>query len=572
MAVIGSVINGRYVLENIVGQGGMSTVYRARDQKLNVYYAIKEIKKVDNNEIIAQTSMTEVNLLKGLNNSHIPRIIDIIDDGVNIFVVQEFVQGVSLEKRLEEEKKFSQEIVVDWMKQMCNVLYYLHSRDVIHRDIKPGNIMWAPSSEGAGHITLIDFGIGRTYKKGKTKDTIAFVTEAFAAPEQKNQLSQSDARTDIYSLGLTMYTLLTGLYPDDTYTIKPITEIDSTLSTGLEKIILKCIEEEPDKRYQSGLELLYDLEHYKENEDIYIAKQKKKFVSFLSVTSVCLVCFLVCGIFAGSISAVKSKNYSVIVETATTPEECIDAIGIKPGELAGYNKLWSLYNESDGCISSTEIANINKLLVENRSSFSSASEFGKLNYQIGQDVWFNYGGNDAEIASGKTVSDATKSEKAHDFFENAINNSSEDDNYYDDAKAYITWYDYIQAANKSNKNGQTLKDEVLIDGWKSLYKLLGTISKSSEPVIRLKMCSQVISAIETNIYRYRNADISAGEIMEALATVDEIVHSIDTNENLGNKVVTELKDEIEGTSGTVGSLERARDALNNAYPEVNDNE
>ena len=199
MAAIGSIINGRYVLENIVGQGGMSTVYRARDQKLNVYYAIKEIKKVDNNEIIAQTSMTEVNLLKGLNNSHIPRIIDIIDDGVNIFVVQEFVQGVSLEKRLEEEKKFSQEIVVDWMKQMCNVLYYLHSRDVIHRDIKPGNIMWAPSSEGAGHITLIDFGIGRTYKKGKSKDTIAFVTEAFAAPEQKNQLSQSDARTDIYS-------------------------------------------------------------------------------------------------------------------------------------------------------------------------------------------------------------------------------------------------------------------------------------------------------------------------------------------------------------------------------------
>ena len=105
-----------------------------------------------------------------------------------------------------------------------------------------------------------------------------------------------------------------------------------------------------------------------------------------------------------------------------------------------------------------------------------------------------------------------------------------------------------------------------------MYKLLGTISKSSEPVIRLKMCSQVISAIETNIYRYRNADISAGEIMEALATVDEIVHSIDTNENLGNKVVRALKDEIEGTSGTVGSLERARDALNNAYPEVNDNE
>lgn len=169
MADIGSIINDRYVLEQVVGNGGMSTVYRARDMKLNVYYAIKEINKESRNELIAQTSLTEVKLLTGLNNSHLPRIIDVIDDGVHIFIIQEFVEGISLEKKLEEEKSFTQETVVEWMKQMCNVLYYLHSRNVIHRDIKPGNIMWAPSSESGGHITLIDFGIGRTYKKVKQK-------------------------------------------------------------------------------------------------------------------------------------------------------------------------------------------------------------------------------------------------------------------------------------------------------------------------------------------------------------------------------------------------------------------
>ncbi len=573
MAAIGSVISGRYELVEIVGQGGMSTVYRARDQKLNIYYAIKEIKKESGNELIAETSMTEVNLLKGLNNSHIPRIIDIIDDGVNIFVVQEFIQGISLEQKLEEEKQFPQETVVEWMKQMCNVLYYLHNQNVIHRDIKPGNIMWAPSSENEGHITLIDFGAGRVYKKGKTRDTVAFLTEAFAAPEQKNQISASDARTDIYSLGLTMYTLLTGLYPDETYKVKPITEIDANLSTGLEKIILKCIKEEPGERYQTALELLYDLEHYRENEDLYIAQQRKKLNLFIIFASLCLVCAFISGIFSLSISGAKSKNYSLIVKTATTPEECIDAIAIKPGEPEGYYALWTMYNESDYCISSTEMAVINKLIVENQSDFQSKNDFAKLNYQIGQDVWFNYGGTDNEIEEGKIVNDATKSSKAVDpFFNNVISNASDDSGFLDDANAYIAWNNYIQSTAKSQKSGQQTTDEVLIEGWKSLHKLITSIDKGVEPIVRLKMCSQVVSSIETNVYRYKNAGISAGEIMEALATVNTVVNDINNNDILDNKLVTQLKQNIVGVDGNIGSLKRAEKALYDAYPEVGNNE
>ncbi len=572
MADIGSIINDRYVLEQVVGNGGMSTVYRARDMKLNVYYAIKEINKESRNELIAQTSLTEVKLLTGLNNSHLPRIIDVIDDGVHIFIIQEFVEGISLEKKLEEEKSFTQETVVEWMKQMCNVLYYLHSRNVIHRDIKPGNIMWAPSSESGGHITLIDFGIGRTYKKGKTKDTVMYLTEAFAAPEQKKQLSQSDARTDIYSLGLTMYTLLTGLYPDETYSIKPITQINSNLSTGLEKIILKCTAEDPNDRYQSTLELLYDLEHYKEGERIYLIRERKKLNIFLIFSSIFIFTLLVGIGFNISISVTKSKNYTTIVETAVTPEDCIEAISVKPGEISGYEKLWKFYNESDNCLSSSEISTMNSLLVKNESYFSDKDEYGKLNYDIGQDVWFNYGGTDEEIASQKVINDYTKSEKAHQFFENAIKSSSDNSDYVEDAEAYISWYNYIQDVNSSKKTGKLLTDEVLVEGWNSLYKLLEAIGNSEEPIIRLKMCSQVVSTIETNVYRYKSVGIDPNEISNALDTVNNIVYSINDNEIMDNDLVMSLKNDITGTGDSLGSLERARVALNDAFPEVKTSE
>lgn len=572
MADIGSIINNRYVLEQVVGHGGMSTVYRARDIKLNVYYAIKEINKESKNELIAQTSLTEVKLLTGLNNSHLPRIIDVIDDGVHIFIVQEFVEGISLEKKLEEEKSFTQETVVEWMQQMCNVLYYLHSRNVIHRDIKPGNIMWAPSSESGGHITLIDFGIGRTYKKGKTKDTVMYLTEAFAAPEQKKQLSQSDARTDIYSLGLTMYTLLTGLYPDETYSIKPITQINANLSTGLEKIVLKCTTEDPNDRYQSALELLYDLEHYKESEEDYLNAQKKKLKVFLIFVILLVFTLIVGVVFNASITVIKSKNYSTIVDTATTPDECIEAISVKPGEIAGYEKLWSFYNESDNCLSSSEISTMNNLLVKNKAAFSDKDEYGRLNYDIGQDVWFNYGGTDEEIAMQRVVNDSTKSEKAHQFFENAIENSSDESDYVEDAEAYIAWYNYIQGVNSSKKTGKLLQNDVLIDGWKSLYSLLQSIENSAEPIIRLKMCSQVVSTIETNVYRYKSAGIDPNEISNALNIVENIVSAINDNEIVDNNLVIQLKSDLIGTNETIGSIQRAWEALYDAFPEVKSNE
>ena len=212
---------------------------------------------------------------------------------------------------------------------------------------------------------------------------------------------------------------------------------------------------------------------------------------------------------------------------------------------------------------------INKLIVENQSAFQSKNDFAQLNYQIGQDVWFNYGGTDSEIEEGKIVNDATKSSKAVDpFFNNVISNASDDSGYLDDANAYIAWNNYIQSTAKSQKNGQQTTDEVLIEGWKSLHKLITSIDKGAEPIVRLKMCSQVVSSIETNVYRYKNAGISAGEIMQALTTVNSIVNEINNDDILDNKLVIQLKQNIVGVDGDIGSLKRAEKALYDAYPEV----
>ena len=568
MATVGAIINDRYRIEQPIGSGGMSTVYRAIDLKLNILYAIKEIKKNSENEIIAETSMNEVNLLKGLNNNHIPRIIDIIEDDFNVFVVQEFVQGISLEQLLETEKKFPQEIVVEWMKQMCNVLYYLHSKDIIHRDIKPGNIMYTPNSADgneAGHITLIDFGIGRTYKKGKTKDTVAYLTEAFAAPEQKKQIGQSNPRTDIYSLGLTMYTLVTGLYPDDTIEIKKITDIDASLSTGLEKIITKCIMENPEERYQSCLELLYDLEHYKESEELYIKKQKVKVLKFSSAITLFLAFLLFAGILTLSINALEAKNYGLILEKASNQEEFENAISIDTGNVLGYKKLWEYFNE-DLVITDEEYTDMNRLLVDNQSQFKG-DDFAMLYYTIGQDTWFNYGGTSENIGSGKNVNDSIKSNKASSFFKTAIEYSnSKDSDYYRDSEAYLIWNDYIQAAANAQKSGKKLDEDVLRDGWRSLYKLLSSIKKSKEPIIQLKMCSQVLSAISMNVYRYKSADIGAGDLLQAVGEVNTICSSIRSEEIMGIDSLVSLKENIESFSPEV------EQSIYEAYPEVTNNE
>ena len=271
MLEVGSLVDGKYKILNKVGQGGMSVVYLAMNERANKQWAVKEVRKdgVLDFESVKQGLVAETDILKKLSHKHLPSIIDVIDTDDSFIIIMDCVQGNSLDKALKEFGAQPQEDVIEWSKQLCDVLGYLHTREpaIIYRDMKPANVMLKPD----GSVSLIDFGTAREHKASKVEDTTCLGTRGYAAPEQYGGMGQTDARTDIYCLGATIYHLVTGMNPSEPpYEIRPITQIDPSLSSGLEKIILKCTQNNPADRYQSCAELMYDLEHYKDFENEHI--------------------------------------------------------------------------------------------------------------------------------------------------------------------------------------------------------------------------------------------------------------------------------------------------------------
>ena len=308
---IGTVIEGKYEILKLIGTGGMSYVYLAMDKRLNKQWAVKEIKKTangKNDEIIENSLLTEANLMKKLDHPALPRIVDIIDNGETIYVIMDYIEGESLDKILCEYGAQPQELVIDWAKQVCDALQYLHSQNppIIYRDMKPSNIMLKPE----GNIKIIDFGIAREYKEQSLADTKVLGTKGYASPEHYGN-RQTDARSDIYTLGMTMHHLLTGADPRPAdYMYAPIRQWNPELSGGLERIIDKCTALNPDERYQTCNELMYALEHYEEEDGSYKKKQKRKLVSFI-VTAFMTIIMIITGIFGKVMTSYENdKNYN----------------------------------------------------------------------------------------------------------------------------------------------------------------------------------------------------------------------------------------------------------------------
>lgn len=251
MAIIGTLIEGKYEILKLIGKGGMSEVYLAMDKNLNKQWAVKEIKKRardKNNEVVVQSAIAEANMMKKLDHPCLPRIVDIIDKEDVIYVVMDYIEGEPLNKVLERDGAQPQETVIEWAEELCGVLDYLHMQNppIIYRDMKPANIMLQPN----GNIKLIDFGIAREYKEHNLEDTVSLGTKGYAAPEQFGGKGQTDQRTDIYCLGVTLYHLVTGKNPcEPPYEIYPIRYWNPNLSSGLESIILKCTRINPELVY-----------------------------------------------------------------------------------------------------------------------------------------------------------------------------------------------------------------------------------------------------------------------------------------------------------------------------------
>lgn len=308
MLEIGSVLDGKYKILSEIGHGGMSVVYMALNEKANKTWAVKEIRKdgkMDFN-IVRQGLVAEIETLKKLNHPNLPSIVDVIEDRDSFIIVMDYIEGNSLDRALLEHGAQPQDNVIEWAMQLCDVLSYLHSCSppIIYRDMKPANIMLRPD----GNIALIDFGTAKTYEID-LGETTGIGTIGYAAPEQfiGSGMGRTDARTDIYCLGITLYHLLTGIDPcKNVIADKSIRAVNPALSQGLDEIIIKCTQPDPKDRYQSCDELLYAFEHHNEMGIVYRNAQKKKLKRFIATAAATLISAFV-AIF-GFVSAENAKT------------------------------------------------------------------------------------------------------------------------------------------------------------------------------------------------------------------------------------------------------------------------
>lgn len=259
MLAAGTVINKKYEITGLIGRGGMSVVYRGFHRELGIPLAIKDVERTGENKdgIMENSLIAEGWMLKSLQNEHLPRIYDVLEGPSRIMLVMDYIEGESLDRVLERSGSITPELVIDWSIQICQFFHYLHTQNppIIYRDMKPANVILQPN----GNVMMIDFGTARTWKidGSRDSDTTCLGTEGFAAPEQFGGYGQSDARTDIFCLGATMFNLVTGHSPFlPPFGIGPLGDWKKELKdSALDHIIQKCTAKDPYERFQTAAEL-----------------------------------------------------------------------------------------------------------------------------------------------------------------------------------------------------------------------------------------------------------------------------------------------------------------------------
>ena len=294
MREIGELLEGKYRIQKVIGEGGMSIVYLAVNERVNKAWAVKEIRKDLDDQAATDSLRVELEMLKKLKHPGLPDIVDVIDTRDSMLIVMEYIEGVSLQQVLSAARKQFPETygaqnpadVIRWAGELCSVLGYLHSQNppIIYRDMKPSNIMLRPD----GGVVLIDLGSAREIKRSGDGDTVSLGTRGYAAPEQFGGLGQTDARTDIYGLGATMYHLLTGISPAETnLEIRPLGELKSYLAgSDLERIVAKCCRRRREDRYQNCSELARDLSRARMQDVVKVRNRLEKIGALLTSTFV----------------------------------------------------------------------------------------------------------------------------------------------------------------------------------------------------------------------------------------------------------------------------------------------
>lgn len=554
MLEIGTLVDGKYKILNKVGQGGMSVVYLAMNEKANKQWAIKEVRKdgVKDFEVVKQSLVAETDMLKKLSHPSLPSIVDVIEDESTFLIVMDYIQGNPLSRALEEYGAQPQEQVIEWAKQLCDVLGYLHTRTpaIIYRDMKPANVMLKPD----GNVTLIDFGTAREFKEKNLADTTCLGTVGYAAPEQFGGMGQTDARTDIYCLGATLYHLVTGMNPcEPPYEIRPIREINPSLSGGLEQIILKCTQRNPQDRYQSCAELMYALEHYDEIDDVFRKKQKRKLTAFASSVSLMVICAAVS--IWGYISAEnkKSENYDIILKRAENAEDYYEAILTDPVRTDAYLGLNDLLI-NDFVLTREEGQTLQQLRLgldqKNAKGFyDSVDVLGKLKnnnpkgyeevcYQFGESFMFYYDVNtdyDRYVNAEKWFAEVSKED-------------------YPIAGIYCDIADCMELINQYN-GAKVKQTEKMYEEYGRLWEMVGELKDKADEFgsvdAKFQVWNEINRMINERAVQFLEV-ATAEELQQVLNSISEEAGAV--QESVISEDIQKLQDAIRETQKKLDSV------------------
>lgn len=548
LAVGDKVLGGKYEVLKVIHYTGMSNVYLVQDNTLNKQWCMKEIRKSEagKHRVEYYTLIQEANVMKGLNHANIPRIVTIEEDGDSIFIIMDFVDGMSIKDWMMSRKtgngRIPQDMAIAWMKQICMVMMYLHNRrhPIFYRDMKPDNVM----IQSDGNIKLLDFGTAIVIKEPNQRIERALGTRGYAAPEQSKRGNVCDLRSDIYGMGKTFYYMLTGLNPSQIpeEKLRPIREIDSSISVGIERIVDKCCEKDPNKRYQSCEELLYALQNYKTLDTQYRRKIRKKVyaVGVLFITSIFLiVSSLIPFSMYRNQQLQEYKNLLAVAQQTGRSEDYIAVLESNPKNVAPYLGLIEA-DKVDGVFSKEEEQVLLNYLNPNLQTLQDKSDYGELAYEIGKLYWLYYEGSSADegmITSTKWFSDAIE-----EGYEPELSNV------------------YYQLGS-FKRNIATSITESEDRGMYSQYynNLITAKQEDTGELVTLQLNLSIASCISTYAYNLREDGITYSNITDQVTELQDFVNqytpSIEKAEVSYNELVTilsTLQEKVDKIYGEVG--------------------
>lgn len=533
------VLNGRYEILKCIHSKGMANVYLVRDTHLGKQWCLKEIRKSQagrkNIEFISL--MQEANILRSLNNEKIPRITTIENDGDSLFVVMDFLDGVTLKDFVQEKGRIPEDMAVKWMIQIVQAVGYLHSersnkKPIFYRDMKPDNLMIRSN----GVINIFDFGISVRLEYPNQLPEYTLGTPGYVAPEQQKKNLPMDLRSDIYSMGRTFYFMLTGIDPRGFIgeKLKPISDWSPDVSPVLISIVNKCMADNPNDRYQTCEELQYALENYKFSDEKHRSSAKRKVKVVISLAVVGFV-MGICSIIPFGINGVQSKDaYDkalIVAQQSGRLEDYDKVLTMNPLNISPYEGYIDAVKE-DGIFTLDEEKGLLNHINPNLMDLKKDKDYGKIAFDIGKLYWFYYPSEDGKTLSIKWFEDAISS----DF------NKEEATVYYN---LGVFNRDISKSVKEASDSG------MYKNYWNNLLSIQNI---DTSDIITIQTNISIAECISTYAYNLKKDGVSYEDISKEIGVLNSFVNSYKIDSSTLDTIksmYSELKSDLNGLESRV---------------------